>query len=127
MTIWYSINKLAADIDGNGTLVCFPSMFILSNRLRSTYSDSCFPLNHQFKSFEEFQKVARVPSLFAELGVKNRDSRGLVQVNPSTENYFGEELRKHAQLPSATTADPRKCAKTSAGNEHTNIRDAMLT
>jgi len=54
-----------ADIDGNGTL-----------------------------SFDEFVKVSRMPSLLAELVVKNRDSRGLVQVQASKESYFGEELRK---------------------------------
>ena len=43
-------------------------------------------------------KVARLPNLLAELGTKNRDSRGLVQVQASKERYFGEELRKHSQL-----------------------------
>jgi len=49
-------------------------------------------------SFDEFLKVARMPNLLAELGIKNRDSRGLVQVQASKERYFGEELRKHSQL-----------------------------
>ena len=49
-------------------------------------------------SFDEFLKVARMPNLLAGLGVKNRDTRGLVQVQPSKERYFGEELRKHSQL-----------------------------
>ena len=49
-------------------------------------------------SFDEFMKVAHVPTMFAELSVKNRDNRGLVQVQPSKEQYFGEELRKHAHL-----------------------------
>ena len=31
-----------------------------------------------------------------KLSVKNRDSRGLVQVAPSTERYFGEELKNSA-------------------------------
>jgi hypothetical protein len=37
-----------------------------------------------------------MPSLLADLGTKNRDSRGLVQVQASKEKYFGEEIRKHA-------------------------------
>jgi hypothetical protein len=44
-------------------------------------------------SFEDFFKVSRMPNLLAELVIKNRDSRGLVQVQASRENYFGEELR----------------------------------
>lgn len=47
-------------------------------------------------SFDEFLRVARMPTLIAELGTKNRDSRGLVQVQASKERYFGEELRKHS-------------------------------
>ena len=45
-------------------------------------------------SFEEFIKVSKIPSslLMAKISVKNRDSRGLVQVQPSAERYFGEEL-----------------------------------
>jgi len=54
-------------------------------------------------TFEEFVKVSRMPNLLAPLVVKNRDSRGLVQVQASKESYFGEELRKmksskHPQL-----------------------------
>lgn len=49
-------------------------------------------------SFDEFLRVAQIPTMFAELTVKNRDNRGLVQVQPSKEHYFGEELRKHALL-----------------------------
>lgn len=55
-------------------------------------------------SFEEFVKVSRMPNLLAELVIKNRDSRGLAQVQASKEQYFGEELRrsnivsKHSQL-----------------------------
>lgn len=47
-------------------------------------------------SFDDFLKIARMPSLLAGLGTKNRDSRGLVQVQASKEKYFGEEIRKHA-------------------------------
>jgi hypothetical protein len=52
--------------------------------------------NSGMLSFDEFLKVSRMPNLLAELGTKNRDSRGLVQVQPSKEHYFGEDLRKHA-------------------------------
>ena len=37
-----------------------------------------------------------MPNLLADLGTKNRDGRGLVQVMASKERYFGEELRNHA-------------------------------
>jgi hypothetical protein len=47
-------------------------------------------------SFEDFLRISRMPSLLADLGTKNRDSRGLVQVQASKEKYFGEEIRKHA-------------------------------
>jgi len=47
-------------------------------------------------SFDEFLRVARLPNLLAELGTKNRDSRGLIQVQASKEQYFGEELRMHS-------------------------------
>jgi Ca2+-binding EF-hand superfamily protein len=47
-------------------------------------------------SFDEFLRVARLPNLLAELGTKNRDSRGLIQVQASKERYFGEELRRHS-------------------------------
>ena len=49
-------------------------------------------------SFDEFLKVARMPTQLAELGTKNRDSRGLVQVQASKERYFGEELKEYTQL-----------------------------
>lgn len=47
-------------------------------------------------SFDDFLKIARMPSLLADLGTKNRDIRGLVQVQASKEQYFGEEIRNHA-------------------------------
>lgn len=43
--------------------------------------------------------VSQMPNLMAELTVKNRDSRGLTQVQASKETYFGEELRKHSLNP----------------------------
>ncbi len=47
-------------------------------------------------SCDDFLRIARLPNLLADLGTKNRDSRGLVQVQASKEQYFGEEIRKHA-------------------------------
>lgn len=47
-------------------------------------------------NFDEFLRVAQMPSLIPDLGTKNRDSRGLVQVQASRERYFGEELRKYS-------------------------------
>lgn len=46
-------------------------------------------------TFDEFLKVSKMPNLLAELVVKNRDSRGLVQVQASQERYFGEDMRQH--------------------------------
>ena len=46
-------------------------------------------------TFDEFLAVSSMPNLLAELVVKNRDERGLVQVQASKERYFGEEMRKH--------------------------------
>jgi len=48
--------------------------------------------------FDEFLKVSQMPSLLAELKIKNRDERGLVQVQPSQEGYFGEDLKKDSEL-----------------------------
>ena len=58
-----------ADIDGNGTL-----------------------------DLDEFLAMTKLPQvdILGKLGVVNRDARGLMQVMPSTEKYFGEELRKTA-------------------------------
>lgn len=44
-----------------------------------------------------------MPSLLAELSVKNRDDRGLTQVQASKERYFGEELRKHSLNPGVSS------------------------
>jgi hypothetical protein len=48
--------------------------------------------------FEEFVEMAKMPQVevLGKLSVQNRDDRGLAQVMPSTERYFGEELRKTA-------------------------------
>ena len=34
--------------------------------------------------------------VLGKLGMQNRDDRGLIQVEPSTEEFFGEELRQAA-------------------------------
>ena len=48
--------------------------------------------------FEEFVLMAKLPQVevLGKLSVQNRDDRGLAQVMPSEERYFGEELRKTA-------------------------------
>mmetsp|Transcript_4309 Transcript_4309/g.7220 ORF Transcript_4309/g.7220 Transcript_4309/m.7220 type:complete len:1456 (-) Transcript_4309:148-4515(-) len=48
--------------------------------------------------FEEFVAMAKLPQVevLGKLSVQNRDDRGLAQVMPSEERYFGEELRKTA-------------------------------
>jgi len=53
--------------------------------------------------FDEFVKVSQMPNLVSELSVKNRDSRGLTQVQASKERYFGEELRKHSLNPGVSS------------------------
>lgn len=47
--------------------------------------------------------VSQMPNLLAELTVKNRDSRGLTQVQASKERYFGEDLRKHSLNPGVSS------------------------
>ena len=48
--------------------------------------------------FDEFSNMANLPysEILGKADVQNRDERGLVQVEPSTESYFGEELRKNS-------------------------------
>ena len=48
--------------------------------------------------FEEFVAMAKLPQVevLGKLSVQNRDDRGLAQVMPSEERFFGEELRKTA-------------------------------
>lgn len=48
--------------------------------------------------FDEFVELAKLPQVevLGKLSVKNRDDRGLAQVMPSKERYFGEELLKTA-------------------------------
>lgn len=42
--------------------------------------------------------MIKIPDVdvLGKLGVSNRDTRGLIQVMPSSERYFGEELRRTA-------------------------------
>ena len=46
----------------------------------------------------QFIELCKMPQVdvLGKLSVSNRDDRGLVQVMPSCERYFGEELRKTA-------------------------------
>mmetsp|Transcript_19464 Transcript_19464/g.42317 ORF Transcript_19464/g.42317 Transcript_19464/m.42317 type:complete len:184 (-) Transcript_19464:341-892(-) len=50
---------------------------------------------HQPTQFIKMTKLPQVDVL-GKLSVANRDARGLVQVMPSTEKYFGEELKNSA-------------------------------
>jgi len=47
---------------------------------------------------EEFVEMSKMPQvdILGKMSVTNRDDRGLMQVMPSTERYFGEELKKTA-------------------------------
>jgi len=46
--------------------------------------------------FEEFSRVIKMTpvEIVSMLQAKNRDERGLIQVEPSNEEYFGEKIRK---------------------------------
>lgn len=89
------------DVDGDGVISLeeFITTYqkadetISREHLKQLFEEADIDDNGEL-SFEEFVKVSQVPSLLAELVVKNRDSRGLVQVQASKESYFGEELRK---------------------------------
>ena len=50
--------------------------------------------------FDEFVRLDTLPKVevLAKLSVKNRDERGLVQVQASTEEYFGKDLKRSAQI-----------------------------
>ena len=95
-------NEIDTDGDGVVDLDEFISAYqkidcnISKEHLRQLFEEADTDDNGKL-SFDEFLKVARMPNLLAELGTKNRDSRGLVQVQASKERYFGEELRKAAQ------------------------------
>lgn len=103
-------NRIDADGDGFVSLEEFIAAYqkadssISSEHLEQLFIETDIDCNGTL-SFEEFVKVSRVPSLLAELVIKNRDSRGLVQVQASKEHYFGEELRsKYSQLGSDSMA-----------------------
>ena len=95
-------NEIDTDGDGVVDIDEFISAYqkidsnISKEHLRQLFEEADTDDNGKL-SFDEFLKVARMPNLLAELGTKNGDSRGLVQVQASKERYFGEELRKHAQ------------------------------
>lgn len=48
--------------------------------------------------FDEFNQLVSMDQadVLGKLGMQNRDDRGLIQVEPSTEEFFGEELRQAA-------------------------------
>ena len=48
----------------------------------------------------QFAKLASVPHIEAlsDLNIANRDERGLLQVQASTEDYFGEELKRNTPI-----------------------------
>ena len=89
-----------ADIDGNGTLdldeVSSTDVFFDLACYSVAFSD-----NHVvFTESNHFQFVAltKLPQvdILGKLSVSNRDDRGLAQVMPSKERYFGEELKNSA-------------------------------
>ena len=95
-------NEMDTDNDGVVSLEEFMQEYsrrtsVSPDRLRQLFEEADTDDSGTL-SFDEFLRVAHVPTMFAELAVKNRDNRGLVQVQPSKEHYFGEELRKHAHL-----------------------------
>jgi len=83
-----------ADVDDSGTLdlkeVRCPSVDDGTRQIRLT--------------FLQFMAMVKLPQVdvLGKLSVVNRDSRGLVQVNPSNERFFGEELQ--SQAPSGVGA-----------------------
>ena len=93
-------NKI--DTDGDG-FIQLPEFVLAYQKIDSTVTSSHLgqlfeeaDLDENGKlTFDEFLAVSSMPNLLAELVVKNRDERGLVQVQASQEQYFGEEMRKH--------------------------------
>jgi len=93
------------DVDGSGELD-FDEFVDAYKRINPDVSLS--QLEQMFKEadldgggtldFDEFVQMAKMPQVevLGKLSVQNRDDRGLAQVMPSEERYFGEELRKTA-------------------------------
>eukprot|EP00985_Skeletonema_marinoi_P016293 scaffold8708_cov157-Skeletonema_marinoi.AAC.13 len=93
------------DVDGSGELD-FDEFVEAYKRINPNVSLS--QLEQMFKEadldgggtldFDEFVQMAKMPQVeeLGKLSVQNRDDRGLAQVMPSEERYFGEELRKTA-------------------------------
>lgn len=50
--------------------------------------------------FDEWVRLDKLPKVevLVKLSVKNRDARGLVQVQASREDFFGQELKRSAQI-----------------------------
>ncbi len=93
------------DVDGSGELD-FDEFVAAYKRIKPDVS--LMQLEQMFKEadldgggtldFDEFVQMAKMPQVevLGKLSVQNRDDRGLAQVMPSEERYFGEELRKTA-------------------------------
>ena len=83
-----------ADLDANGTLDLQEVSLFLSILLHPCKDDSTDALLF----LVQFIKMSKMPNVevLGKLSVINRDDRGLVQVMPSQEAYFGEELEKSA-------------------------------
>jgi len=93
------------DSDGNGTLDLeeFKTAYKqLHSNVTDAQLEAMFEEADLDKSgtldFDEFSVIASIPQVevLGKLGVKNRDERGLLEVEQSLETYFGEDLRKFA-------------------------------
>lgn len=90
--------RLFNKIDSNGNGAIELSEFIAAYQeidptvtqihLRHMFEEADVDENGRL-TFDEFLKVQNMPNLLAELVVKNRDSRGLVQVMASTGEFNG--------------------------------------
>lgn len=94
-------NEIDVDSDGVISLDEFIAAYqkidneVSKTHLRQLFEEADADENGTL-SFDEFLKVSRMPNLLADLGTKNRDRRGLVQVQASEERYFGAELMAHS-------------------------------
>lgn len=89
------------DADGSGTIDCDEFVTLFERLKRKESKDKAMQLYHEQDfdngglNFDAFVKVARMADVEVERSLVSfgRDARGLVQVEPSTERYFGERLR----------------------------------
>ena len=81
-----------ADLDGNGTIELDEvSCRLLNFRPPDHQTKYAYRSIQLFNQFIQMTEMAPV-DLFRKIGVVDRDARGLMQVMPSTETYFGEDL-----------------------------------